>query len=48
MNRKSKTSKLLKEEAIELIENTIIFCTENSLVMKYTSKELENLYLSYN
>ena len=48
INRKTKTSKLLKSEAWDLINWIQTFCIENSINMKYTSRDLKSLYLTYN
>ena len=47
INNKTHTSELTKKEAWDLINWIMNFCIENSLEMKYTSKELESLYLTY-
>lgn len=48
VNNKTKTSKLTIKEAKEFIESILIFIEEHSLNCKYTSKELESLFNSYN
>jgi hypothetical protein len=48
VNIKTKTSDFSRKEAIEFIESIIMFIEENTLTCKYTSRELESLYNSYN
>ena len=48
VNNKTETSKLTTKEAADLINWIIIFCEENTIRIKYTSREAQSLYNSFN
>ena len=48
VNNKTKTSKFTKKEAQEFITAILDFCTEHTLHIKYSSREEQSLFNTYN